>query len=259
MEQEAEPVVASDDPSDPAHDGSPGVATEAKPHRTVPVWVVAVLGAVIVGAGVVAVLAMTGAFSRGGDPVAAEDDLVAAYQHSREVAYTLEGEFSRTKPDGARLESALLVVQQPPNSLRRQLGGISGRVNGHQVNCNTDPSGRFQCAEGAPVGPWEAMVDDELANLRSYFDPARPVYQATEQSDGCFELKLLVSMPDPPYGVRTVMCFDPTWGALRSLELEHDGGVVDRIEASSIRAVAPQDFSLDADGHFAAQTDPGGG
>jgi hypothetical protein len=217
-----------------------------------------VAGCLLVAAGVVAALAMAGVFSRSPDPAPAEDELVAAYQRSREVAYTLEGEFSRTKPDGARLESGLLVVQQPPNAIRRQLGGITGRVNGHRVNCTTDPSGQFQCAEGAEVGPWEAMVDEEVANLRSYFDPARPVYQATKQSDGCFELKLLVSMPDPPYGVRTVMCFDPTWGAMRSLELEHEGGVVDRIESTSLRGVVPQDFSLDANGDFAARTDPGG-
>ena len=101
------------------------------------------------------------------------------------------------------------------------------------------------------------MVGQELDNLRSYFDPAHPVYTVERQKDGCFELTLVGAVADPPYGVRTVMCFDDATGGMRSIELEHPNGAVDLLEASAVRGVTPQDFSLDGDQDFAAHQSGG--
>jgi hypothetical protein len=210
----------------------------------------------MVAAGVVAVLAITGFFASEPKPVPAEDELVAAYQRSRNATYTLEGQFSRTLADGRRLESGALVAQRPPDELRRQLGGMSGRMNGRRVNCST-VNDQFSCAEGAEVGTWEEMVTRELANLRSYFDPNQPAYTATRQPGGCFELKLVTARSDPPYGVRSVMCFDDATGAMRSIEIDHEGGVVDLLEAFAVRGVQPDDFSLVGDKAFGARPDGG--
>jgi hypothetical protein len=240
----------AEEPAGPAGGG------EKEPKR-VPLPVVGVMAGLMVAAGVIAVLALTGFFARDSKQAPAQDDLVAAYQRSRNATYTLEGEFSRTKPDGSRLVSGALVAQRPPDELRRQLGGTSGRMNGRRVNCSTDPAGQFTCAPGAEVGSWDEMVAHELDNLRSYFDPNHPVYTATRQPGGCFELKLVTALADPPYGERAVMCFDPPSGAMRSIEIDHAGGVVDLLEASAVRAVKPEDFSLEGNKAFEART--GGG
>jgi hypothetical protein len=218
------------------------------------VAVVAAAAGVIVGAGIIAVLVMTGVFDRGDEAANAEGELVAAYERSRQAVYALEGEFSRTLPDGRRLESGALIVQQPPNELRRQLGGTSGRMNGRAINCSTGPDGRMQCATGAEVGPWEEQVAREVAALRSYFDPAAPVYTVTRRSDQCFELTLAAAVDDPPYGVRGVLCFDPVTGGMRSIEVEHAGGAVDRLDAIVMRGnVTGEDFGLGGEDRFAAR------
>jgi hypothetical protein len=246
----AVPPVDLDTDRDAAAGDAPGPATR------VPLWVIGLVGGLFVGAGVVAVLAMTGFFSSDGPEANAQDELVAAYERSRMATYALDGEFTRTLADGRRLESGAMVVQRPPDELRRQLGGTSGRINGRRVNCSTDLNGQFSCAPGAEVGPWEEMVAKEVENLRTYFDPAQPVYAASRRSDGCFELQLVAAIADPPYGVRAVMCFDPASGAMRSIEIEHENGAIDRLEAAAIRGVTAQDFALEGNDAFVGQEAP---
>jgi hypothetical protein len=254
--QDADSVDPADSTAPSEGEGADGGPEEPKTTR-VPLPLVGVIAGLMVAAGVVAVLAMTGFFRSEPVRASAEESLVTSYGRSRQVSYTLEGKFTRTKPDGAQLESGALVVQRPPDALRRQLGAISGRMNGRKINCSTDQAGGFVCAPGREVANWDEMVEKEIANLRSYFEGSRPVYRATRLDNGCFELTLLVDMADPPYGVRAVMCFDPVSNAMRSIEIEHEGGVIDRLEASAIRPVADEDFALEENDAFAAHT--GGG
>lgn len=233
-------------------------AIEGDEPKSVPLGVVAVIAGIMVGLGLVGVLAMTGFFETEKVTPNAEDELVAAYERSRNATFAFDGEFSRTLPDGRRLESVAIVVQRPPDELRRQLGGTSGRMNGRRVNCSTDLNDQFTCATGAEVGPWDQMVDKELANLRSYFDPARPIYSAAGLPGDCYELRLVGAVADPPYGVRAVMCFDAPTGAMRSIEIEHETGAVDLLEASAIRGtVTNQDFGLDDNNGFEAREEDG--
>jgi hypothetical protein len=228
--------------------------TDTNEPKRIPLGAVAVAAGVIVGLGLVGVLAMTGFFETDKVTPNAEDELVAAYERSRNATFALEGEFSRTLEDGRRLESGASIVQRPPDELRRQLGGTSGRMNGRRVNCATDLNDRFSCATGAEVGPWDQMVAKELANLRSYFDPARRIYSVTGLPGDCFELTLVAGVADPPYGVRSVMCFDELMGAMRSIEVEHANGTVDLLEASAVRgAVTNQDFAIDDNDGFEAR------
>jgi hypothetical protein len=241
------------------HAAPPNAPDESPPEdqvvsRSVPIGVVAAVAGLIVGLGVVAVLALTGAFDVERREPDAQDQLVAAFERHRAAVYAFDGEFTRTMPDGRRLESGAFVVQRPPDELRRQLGGTSGRINGRRVNCSVGPDDRFQCATGAPVDSWDAMVARELDNLRSYFDPAAPAYTADRVSGGCFELQLVAAVPDPPYGVRAELCFDEPTGALRRVEIEHEGGAVDRLEAVAIRTtVTNDDFGLDGQEQFEAR------
>ncbi len=223
------------------------------PRRRVPIPVVVALVVLIVAGGLIAALAIAGVFSSDEEPADAHEELLAAYERSRGAVFAATGTFTRTLPDGRTLESGSLVVQRPPDELRRQLGGTSGRLNGRIINCSTGPDG-FQCAPGADAGSWDAMVAKELDNLRSYFDAERPVYTVRKQPGGCFELTSTGLVADLPYGRRAVMCFDPGTGAMRSIEIEHPGGAIDRLEAAAIRAtVTPEDFSLEDDPAFASR------
>lgn len=223
-----------------------------------PLPLVGAIAGVIVGLGVVAVLALGGRFEVHRDQPEAQDELIAAYERHRNATYAFEGTFTRTMPDGRQLQSAAFVVQRPPDELRRQLGGTSGRLQGRRVNCGIGPDGEFHCAPGAEVVPWGEMVATELSNLRSYFDPAAPAYRVERVDSDCFELRLVAPVVDPPYGVRAVMCFDPPTGAMRSIEIEHETGAVDRLEADVVRAaVTNQDFGLEGQERFDAGS--GGG
>jgi hypothetical protein len=257
LDADADAASGTTPPDRADGDAAAGDAPEPGAAR-VPVWVVVAIAGSIVVAGVVALLVMLGVFASDGSKANAQDELVAAYQRSRMATYALDGEFSRTLSDGRRLESGALVVQRPPDELRRQLGGTSGRMNGRRVNCSTDLDGTFTCAPGAEVESWDEMVANEVENLRTYFDPAQPVYSASRRSDGCFELRLVAAIPDPPYGVRAVMCFDPASGAMRSIEIEHENGAIDRLEASAIRGVTAQDFALEGNDAFVGQEAPPG-
>jgi hypothetical protein len=263
--EQAVPETAGGGGSDPGgSDASGSDATAADPGerassagRRVPVPLVAAIAGVIVGGGVVVLLVILGVIGGDRENPNASDDLVSAFERSRFGVYAVDGEFRRTLPDGRELVSGALVVQRPPDELRRQLGGMSGRVNGRRVNCSTAPDGRFTCAPGAEVADWNEQVAREVANLRSYFDPEHPVYEASDLGDGCFELTLVASLPDPPYGERAVMCYDAASGAMRSIEVRHPGRVVDRLDATVIRGIRPEDFSFEGNAAFEGRTEGG--
>jgi hypothetical protein len=230
---------------------------EAAEGKQFSLGLVGVVAGVLVGAGIIGVLALSGYFATEDREANAQDELIAAYERNRGAVYAFDGEFTRTMPDGRQLVSGAFVVQRPPDELRRQLGGTSGRLNGRRVNCTIDPNDRFQCATAAEVGPWDEMVAEELDNLRSYFDPQAPAYTAERIGDGCFELRLVRAVADPPYGMRAVMCFDGPTGAMRSIEIEHESGVVDRLEADAVRStVTNEDFTLEGQEEYDAR-DPG--
>lgn len=240
---------------------APSDEPQAEPEqagKTVPLGVIASVAGLIVGAGIVGVLALSGYFDVEDREPNAQEQLITAYERYRGAVYAFDGDFTRTMPDGRVLESGALVVQRPPDELRRQMGGTSGRLNGRRVNCTVGPDDRFQCAPGAEVDPWDVMVARELDNLRSYFDPVSPAYAADRLGGDCFELRLIAAVADPPYGRRAVLCFDGPTGALRSVEIEHEGGAVDRLEAAAIRTtVTNEDFGLEGQEEFDARQPEG--
>jgi hypothetical protein len=130
---------------------------------------------VVVGVGLAVALVVGGHLSIPGPQRDLAAELTDAFRRSRESTYRMEADFTRTMPDGRSLSSAALVVQRPPDHLRRQLGGVSGAVSGRAVNCSTGPDGSFSCAPGAPASVYQDTVDAEVAYLRSYFVPAAPL------------------------------------------------------------------------------------
>lgn len=173
------------------------------------------------------------------------DAFMAAYRRSLESSYAIDGEFVRTMPDGRQLRSGVLVAQRPPDHIRRQLGAVTGVIADRQLNCSTDSSGRFSCADGAPARPYPEEIERRVSVMRSYFDPSTPaIYEVTDEGGGCFDLELIRPFPGPSYGVFARMCFDSTTGAMAAMELRREDGSVDSITATTIRQPTDLDFDL---------------
>lgn len=212
---------------------------------------VSLLGGVATGACIVVLLVATGALVpdrvvRGAD---AMDDLVAAWRRHRSATVVVDGVWRRTRSsDGEVLESATLLVQRPPDLIVRRLGGVTGQVDGKVIRCTTDLAGEFGCEPSTtPAGDYDADVEDEVEALRSAGAGPRPMYGVSTEGDGCFELVLLATAPDPPYGRRGTLCFDDRTGALRYLRRDL-GRIVEEQEALAITdVVSDDDFDLDPD------------
>ncbi len=224
------------------------------PRRSRPSLLALVAG-VVVGILVAVALVATGVLTDDEPSVVdAVEPFLDAYRRSREATYAMEGEFSRTLPDGRTLSSASFVAQRPPDVIRRQLGSLTGAFRGRSLNCSTGPDGRFSCAAGVPAPDFQSEVDRDVEIFAGYFRGAVPLYDVVDAGDGCFDLRQVASYPDPPYGIETRMCFDEATGAMRLLELRREGGSVDRVEATTIRTnVVDADFGTEEDADFAPE------
>lgn len=221
-----------------------------------------IVGATTVVVGIVVgtslCVACTGSTGRSASPTTvdvnggpSEQSFLDAYRRSLEASYAMEGEFTRTMSDGRTLQSGLLVAQRPPDRIRRQLGGVSGEIDGFTLNCSTTPEGELSCAQGVPAPSYREDVEQRVATLASYFDPnSPPLYQVWRNGPGCFRLDLLRAVPDPVYGDFTIMCFDDAIGAMTRFELHRGDGSIDLVEAVTVRPVSDLDFVVSRDPSF---------
>lgn len=229
--------------------------TSASGRVTTRRW--AALG-LLTGLAVVALLIAVGTLPRQEtvDGEEAVDQLAEAWRRYRTGTFVVESEWRRTKAsaDGS-LVSATQLVQRPPDRIQRQFGSVRGQVNGEVVRCSSDPVEGYRCFSSDASAPdFAADVDAEVEAMRSYGRGERPLYAVTTAGDGCFELELVAAYPDPPYGRRATLCFDPESGALRYLRRELEG-VVEEQQALGIRTdVRDADFDLTYDADY----DPAG-
>jgi hypothetical protein len=93
---EAEDLPDTGDEPDTDHEPDTDANGASENAGRVPLAVVGIIAGLMLGAGVVAVLALVGVFSSDVSSAHGEDELLAAYQRSRNATYTLEGTFSRT-------------------------------------------------------------------------------------------------------------------------------------------------------------------
>ena len=202
--------------------------------------------------------ALDGRITAGPSPDASAPFL-AAYQRSLEGTYAVRAEFTRRLDSQATLTSEALVAQRPPDSIRRQFGGITGTISGSIITCATEVGGTFHCAPGGDAPAFADTVRQSVDTMTSYFavTPEAPaLYRAVRYGDDCFEL--IQNRPSAvlPYGSQARFCFDEATGAVRLL-IEKLEGSIDTFEATEIRSsVSPQDFSLNEDNAFATRTTP---
>jgi hypothetical protein len=215
------------------------------------------IGGIAVGVAVAAVLITGGHFDGRVTPVPvpdASEAFVTAFQRSIEGTYVVEADYTRVLTDGRTLRSRALVAQRPPDSVRRQFGGITGTVAGRTVTCSSELGGQFHCGGSAPAPDPTATMQQEMDNLRSYFAPPA-LYRATSAGTDCFKLTQDRPSAVLPFGSAAKFCFDPGTGAIRILTQRLEGAT-DTFEATLVRGeVTDADFSLAADDAFGVQTD----
>lgn len=183
------------------------------------------------------------------------DSFINAYRRSLEATYAIDGEFTRTMPDGRELRSGVLVAQRPPDHIRRQLGAVSGAIGDREINCTTDQDGEYSCAHGAAATPYPQEVERRASVMRSYFDPSTPaIYGVSVDDGGCYELELVRAYPAPSYGVFARMCFDDASGAMSTMEMRREDGSLDVVSATTIRQPNDLDFDLSPNAAFVARS-----
>ena len=210
---------------------------------------VGAVAGVVVGVLLAVALAASGALDEPGeepfetDPEAAADFL-DAWQRSRFETFVVTSRFTRTVEGRSGLASEVVLVQDPPTRIVRQMGSVSGRVGDREIACTTPPAGGLECLPGRPVPSYDREALDELALLERYVEgPRRPLY-FVDRVDGCFRLRLSVEAPDPPLGETARYCFDAGTGALRRTEIVRREGR-DLTEAVDIRTeVRAEDLRL---------------
>ncbi|MEE9415359.1 MAG: hypothetical protein V3V01_08740 [Acidimicrobiales bacterium] len=162
------------------------------------------------------------------------------WKRFRTEEFLAESIMTRTRPDGERLEVRQILAQRPGDRLLRGLSGIDGYLGGVAVFCTGtsatvegDPTKACRDLEGAP-GIDEAL-QTELETLAALVVGEVPVYRLLRTEEACWELLLTTETLDAPYGERTVMCFDPDTGVMRSSTTAFGNDLLEEVETVNVR------------------------
>lgn len=172
----------------------------------------------------------------------AADELIRAWQRSREATFTTRGTYERRSAvTGAAITSEDVVAQRPPRRIHRQLGGVDGRDDDRLVVCPAAPPGAEEpapCRLGRPGGPtYAASTQREVLGLRSILLGPDPLYSVTTTEPGCFELEQRRIDPRAPFGRAATFCFDAATGAPTRRHVRYEGGVEERLVVTSVDPV----------------------
>jgi hypothetical protein len=156
-----------------------------------------------------------------------------AWDRYRHATFRAELSYSRTTAGGARLDTTRVVVQQPPRRMVLQDGSVSSIDGDKTVLC--EPRNNQSVCTTTPGVDYEGSITSELAAWRTAITGSTPAYAVQIPQSGCFDLELVETIPQPPYGDATRVCFDDATGALRSRQVNAASGSESE-EATSITA-----------------------
>jgi hypothetical protein len=239
---------------------SPARRRLRRPHLRLTTW--AVLAGLVVGIAAAAGLVASGRLddrATAAAPKAATAEFLAAFERSLRGTYVVDGTYTRTLDcstdqancvPGQTMTSGALVVQRPPDHLRRELGNTEGAIGGHVITCDLQADGTQHCGPTARSESFEQSVASQMTTLRSYFTGTIPLYAVVHDGDHCFALTQVREYASAPYGSSARMCFDPTTGAMTYVKRWLEGAT-DVFQAQQVRAqVSDADFNLAADPSF---------
>jgi hypothetical protein len=201
----------------------PTLATVAATKGSTVGWA-AVAGLVV---GVAATVAVAATWNSGGTSRPAVSDAAPAYiadwRRSQLGTWRVVLRWQRTA--GANhLEDEVRIAQRPPDRLSIAGGSVEARRGDRQLACAAGDDGRLRCRDAGAAPPYNQEVDGGEAVLRQQLVGPGRLYDVTSTSPHCYDLRLRVSYPAPPYGRTARFCFDPATGAPTLRDIQRPEG-----------------------------------
>ena len=171
------------------------------------------------------------------EPSAAQE-LLRAWERSRQATFVRSGTFERRRPaTGAAITSEDVLAQRPPERLHRQLGSIEVRDGTTLTTCAAPIADQSPppCRTSESTRGYDAAVAAEVASLRSLVTGEAPLYFVT-RAEGCFDLRQRRPDPRAPFGLEARFCFDGPTGAPIDSRVRYEGGVEEVITVLELRA-----------------------
>jgi hypothetical protein len=159
-------------------------------------------------------------------PEAAEAFLVA-WERSRRATYLTVSEWHRVTESGGQLREVRVFAQRRPDRVRSTGRNTTGDVGGLARTCDEGEDGAVTCFEtesGTTVEQFDTDVDREVELMWRHVEGTSPLYRVAQDGE-CFHFRIDRPMFDPPYGQRTMWCFDSDTGAVREFRIERVGAI----------------------------------
>jgi len=142
---------------------------------------------------------------------------------------------------GSRLDDEIRTAQRPPDRLSVALGSVDARQGDRRLACAAGADGHLRCRDAGAVAPWNQEVDNGEAVLRQQLLGPQRLYDVTATSAHCYDFRLRLTYPVPPYGRHARFCFDEETGAPTLRD-------IDRVEGRDVQeAVSVSGQVTDAD------------
>ncbi|MBV8162130.1 MAG: hypothetical protein JO265_14505 [Acidimicrobiia bacterium] len=188
----------------------------------------AVVGGVLVGVG--AAVAVGVVWSRGapaGPKGRPASDASAAYivewRRSQLATWKVVLLWQRTV-GSSHLEDQIRIAQRPPDRLSVAPGSIDARQGDRQLACAAGADGRLHCRDAGAAQPYGQEISAGEAVLRDQLLGPRRLYDVTASSAHCYDFRLRVNYPAPPYGRSARFCFDAVTAAPTTRDIERPQG-----------------------------------
>jgi hypothetical protein len=130
----------------------------------------------------------------------------------------------RRQVGGAQLEDDLRIAQRPPDRLSVAPGAVEARQGDRSLACAPGDDGRLRCRDAGAAPPYDQEVAAGEAVLRDQLTGRGRLYDVGSSSPHCYDLRLRVSYPAPPYGQRARLCLDDATGAPTLREIDRTQG-----------------------------------
>ena len=175
----------------------------------------------------------TGGASGGRKPTDAAPAYIADWRRSQLGTWKVVLRWQRTV-GGSHLDDQIRVAQRPPDRLSVALGSVEARQGDRLLACAAGQDGRLRCRDGGPAAPYDQEVSAGEAVLRQQLLGSHRLYDVTSTSPHCYDFRLRVNYPAPPYGRRARFCFDEATGAptLRDVQRPQGRDVQEAVSVS---------------------------
>lgn len=132
-----------------------------------------------------------------------------------------------------RLDDEIRTAQRPPDRLSVALGSVDARRGDRRLACAEGSDGKLHCRDAGAAPPFEQRAAADEAVLRNQLLGPNRIYDVTQTSTHCYNLRLHFTYPVPPYGRQARFCFDEETGAPTLRDIDRAEGR-DIQEATSV-------------------------